>query len=175
MVLAPDRVEVPKKPHLYVVPKAEPGVEYVREPVKVRATIKFLETITGRKIRRQQRINYQRLHSGKVEISGKPVDQYIGQVNDSFRDDPNIDVIAGADYAKKGRGVVRALRLLVRPGLTPLERALLAGSIPSSVPLDTEIVFKEWDKLIPEAKIHKRVTHTNHRLLPGEERRLRIP
>lgn len=126
----------------------EPMIEEPKEePVDEVAAVKFVEAITGRKIREQISIDYAKIQSGRIKnVHGNPVDPYINQINDVFRDH-DFDVVAGADYTKVGKRVHRAVRLLIRPGLSELDRVMLGGAISSIVPKEVKVVYKETDYL----------------------------
>lgn len=138
------------------------------------AVARFVEAITGRQIREQVRVDHAKIQSGRMRVAGEPVGQYINGINDSFRDHEDFDVIAGSGYTKAGRKAEIAIVLHIRPGLTFLDKAMLAGSIPARVPLDTKIVFSEWGNLTPQAASQRRVTHNSYRLGYGEDPKLRI-
>jgi len=167
MVLATERTET-RVSDLHVAGESIPKID-------PKATVKFVEAITGRRIRKQIKVDYAKIHAGEIKLHGDPVEQYIYPINNAFRDHPDFDVIAGSSYTKIGRGIQRAVVLLIRPGISDLDRAMLAGSIPASVPLDVRFVYREWNNLTPDTKLRKRVTHTNHRLQLGDDPKLRLP
>lgn len=172
MVLALERVEIQTQTIQFPEPDVSEPIEEPTDPV---GTLKFIEAITGRKIRAQVTVNHSKIHTGQSPVYGESVNRYIYDLNEAFRDNPEFDVVAGPGYTRINNRFYHAIQLQVRPGLTDLDRAMLAGSIPPTVPLETKIVYKEQSLLAPQLASQKRVTPTNHRLLPGEDPRLRMP
>jgi len=72
MVLAPDRVETQERIQLFQ-PHNESRVESEAKPSDPKEVVKFLEGITGRKIRHNDRVDYAGIQSGIVSLYGADV------------------------------------------------------------------------------------------------------